>query len=72
MNKDTLYFVIFCVSGLAERLGTSAREAYHRLKDCGAIGQYIVPCYDVLHTFSKDYIIDDLILYMEKKGGGAK
>ena len=30
--------------------------------------RYIVPCYDVLHTFSKDYIMDDLIGMLKKKG----
>ena len=32
------------------------------------IDDYIVPCYDVLHTFSKEYIVEDLVSYMRKKG----
>ena len=29
---------------------------------------YIVPCYDVLHTFSREYIVEDLVDLMNKKG----
>ena len=29
---------------------------------------YIVPSYDVLHTFSKEYLMDDLVEYMQEKG----
>ena len=32
------------------------------------ISDYIVPCYDVLHTFSREYIVEDLIDLMNKKG----
>ena len=43
-------------------------EVYRRLKSSGIITEYIVPCYDVLHTFSKEYLMDDLIGYMKEKG----
>ncbi|MDE5572418.1 MAG: DUF3791 domain-containing protein, partial [Muribaculaceae bacterium] len=29
---------------------------------------YIVPSYDVLHTFSSRYLMDDLTDYMAEKG----
>jgi len=32
------------------------------------IDGYIVPCYDVLHSFSKEYIVDDLVSLMQQKG----
>ena len=38
------------------------------LRSTGILDGYIVPCYDVLHTFSKDYIMDDLIGMLKKKG----
>ena len=28
----------------------------------------IVPCYNVLHSFSKEYIVNDLVSLMQKKG----
>lgn len=71
MNQSTLNFTIFCIGNLADYLGMSSREVYHRLNNAGIISDYIVPCYDVLHSFSKEYIIEDLISYMKKKGALA-
>ena len=38
------------------------------LESSGILMDYIVASYDVLHTFSKDYLIDDLTSYMREKG----
>ena len=53
---------------MASYLGKNTKEVYHTMQDAGIIDDYIVPCYDVLHTFSKEYIVDDLVSYMRKKG----
>lgn len=68
MNRSTLDFTIFCVGSVAEQLSMNARDIYHRMQDAGIISGYIVPCYDVLHTFSKEYITDDLVSLMRKRG----
>lgn len=68
MNRSTLDFTIFCVGSVAEQLSMNARDVYHRMQDAGIISGYIVPCYDVLHTFSKEYITDDLVSLMRKRG----
>jgi hypothetical protein len=46
----------------------SEAEAYRRLKESGILMDYIVPCYDILHTFSREYIVEDLISLMRKRG----
>lgn len=68
MNFEILNFTIFCVNNVALRLNKSAKEVYHQMQKANIINGYIVPCYDVLHTFSKEYIVDDLVLFMQKKG----
>ena len=68
MNSETLDFVIFCVSSVAERMKMSARDVYRKMSESGIISNYIIPCYDVLHTFSKQYITDNLISVMKEKG----
>jgi len=68
MNFQILNFTIFCIGSVAVALEKSPKEVYHLLQDAGIIDDYIVPCYDVLHTFSKEYIVDDLICFMKKKG----
>ena len=44
------------------------QEVYKRLKDSGILYDYIVPSYDVLHTFSSRYLMEDLTEYMREKG----
>ena len=45
-----------------------AREVYLRLKTSGILSEYIVPSYDVLHTFGKEYLMEDLTSFMREKG----
>lgn len=46
----------------------SQREVYLRLKNSGILYDYIIPSYDVLHTFSSRYLVEDLTDYMREKG----
>lgn len=68
MNTKTLEFVTYCISKLSQVLKMSQREVYRRLKDSGILYDYIVPSYDVLHTFSSRYLVEDLTDYMKEKG----
>lgn len=68
MDKNTLEFVTYCISKLAQVLKMPQREIYRRLKESGILYDYIVPCYDVLHTFSSRYLVEDLTDYMREKG----
>ena len=71
MNSSQVDFSTFCIGSVASSLGMSEADVYGRLKESGILMDYIVPCYDVLHSFSKEYIVEDLIAYMKKKGALA-
>ena len=68
MDKDTVDFATYCFGNLSRRLGLNARDVYERLKTSGILNGYIVPSYDVLHTFGKEYLMEDLTDYMREKG----
>ncbi|MCD8297721.1 MAG: DUF3791 domain-containing protein [Prevotella sp.] len=68
MNKDILDFVTFCIGALSLSLKISRSDVFARLKEVNLINDYIVPCYDVLHTFSRSYILDDITDMMKRKG----
>lgn len=68
MDKKTLDFVTFCISKLSQYLSLSQREVYERLMSSGILYGYIVPSYDVLHTFSSRYLMEDITDYMKEKG----
>jgi hypothetical protein len=68
MNSDVVDFATYCIGNLSRRLGMPAREVYLRLKTSGILSEYIVPSYDVLHTFGKEYLMEDLTNFMREKG----
>ena len=68
MKKEYLEFVTFCVGNLADSLGKSASQVYAALRSTGVLSDYIVSCYDVLHTFGKEYIVEDLTEVLKKRG----
>ena len=68
MNSDNIDFVTYCIGNLSSRLGLNARDVYQRLKTSGILADYIIPSYDVLHTFSKEYLMEDLTDFMKEKG----
>lgn len=68
MDKNILEFVTFCVGAIAFDLKLSRNEVYGKLKRSGILDGYIVPSYDVLHTFSRPYIVSDIMDFMKEKG----
>mgnify|MGYP001658198644 FL=1 len=68
-NIDELEFAVFCIENIAIRLGKNAEEVYQALTEKSDIlSSYIIPEYEMLHTQSKDYIVDDIISLMEERG----
>ena len=68
MNKEILEFVTYLISKLSGYLVISQNEVYKRLYESGILYGYIVPSYDVLHTFGSRYLIEDITDYMQQKG----
>ena len=60
MGTEHLDFITFCVGSLADALHMSASQVYSALRLSGVLNDYIVPCYDALHTFCKDYLVEEL------------
>ena len=71
MKLEHLDFITFCVGGLADALHWSASRVYKALRSTGLLAGYIIPSYDVLHTFGKDYIVEDLTEALREKGALA-
>lgn len=64
-----LEFAIFCIENIASRLHVDAQKVYVALNEqTNILNDYIIPEYEVLHTQSKDYIVDDIIDVMHERG----
>ena len=68
-NREELEFAVFCIENIASRLGKNAEEVYQALAEKSDIlNSYIIPEYEMLHTQSKEYIVDDIISLMNERG----
>lgn len=68
MDKNTLEFVTFAIGCVADRLHKSPAEIYRVFKESDVIAGYLIPAYDVLHTFGRQYLVDDVLDFMQEKG----
>lgn len=69
MDRQVLEFTIFCIEEIAAKLQVPGNVVYDMLtKQSDILSSYIIPSYDVLHTQSKEYIIDDIISFMQEEG----
>ena len=37
------------------------------LSTTGILDEYIIPCYDVLHTLGKEYLVEDITEFVNEK-----
>lgn len=61
-NSNELEFAVFCIENVAAKLCVGAERVYQAFTEKSDIlNGYIVPEYEVLHTQSKGYIVEDLL-----------
>ena len=54
-NSSELEFAVFCIENVAAKLGVDAERVYQAFTE-------------VLHTQSREYIVDDLLDVMKERG----
>ncbi|WP_281692930.1 DUF3791 domain-containing protein [Agathobaculum desmolans] len=68
-NSSELEFAVFCIENVASKLGVNAEKIFQAFTEQSDIlNGYIVPEYEMLHTQSKEYIVNDLLDVMKEKG----
>lgn len=68
-NSDELEFAVFCIENVVAKLGVNAECVYTAFTEkSNILNGYIVPEYEMLHTQSLEYIINDLLDVMNEKG----
>lgn len=53
-------FVSTCIEATARMLDTSYVDVYQRMKRVGMIERYIVPCYETLHSESRENVAENM------------
>ena len=68
MTKNQIDYVTCVIGALALMTGKSCSWIYQKLQAAGIIKDYLAAAYDVLHTLSLEYVAEDVIQLMKKKG----
>ena len=72
-SKDEIVmaFVASCIESVADKMNLGYREIFERMDKVGMIDSYIYPCYEQLHTESRENLtlslIDTLNLWEKDK-----
>lgn len=69
ISNNEVEFSIFCIENIAAKLEISGQKVYDLLtKESNILDEYIIQNYEILHTQSKEYIVNDIIEYMKECG----
>jgi hypothetical protein len=67
-EEKELKFSIFILYSLADKWEKTPAAVYKILNTTGILDNYVIGCYDVLHTQGKEYLVEDITEYVKEKG----
>ncbi len=67
-KEEELSFSIFMLYSLAAEWQKTPAAVYHILNQTGILDDYLIKCYDVLHTLGKEYLVEDVTEFVRGKG----
>ena len=68
LEKKELTCVVFILYALGQHWNMTTPEVYDILNSTGILDDYIIKCYDVLHTLGKEYLVEDITEFVREKG----
>lgn len=68
IEKKELTFVVFVLHALGQHWNMTTPEVHDILNSTGILDDYIIKCYDVLHTLGKEYLVEDITEFVREKG----
>lgn len=67
-DEKQLDFAIFMIYSLAEYWKKTPAQVYRLLNNSGIIDDYLLPCYDVLHTLGRRHLVEDISDFARERG----
>lgn len=69
-SRKELSFSIFVIHHLAKEWGKSPSYVYKTLNDTHIMDNYVIECYDTLHTQGEQALVNDITDFVREKGVG--
>jgi len=67
-NDKQLKFSVFVINQISQAVKKPTADIYKYLAESGVLDEYIIGCYDSLHTLGREYLIDDVTGMMRDRG----
>lgn len=72
LESNKLEFAIFCIENVAEALGLPGDVVYRKFAvESDILVNYIFKHFDILHTQGSEWVRDELLSVMKRKGVDA-
>lgn len=68
MDRDSFSYVIYMIHACANSWAYKPSEVYKKMKSANCIKGFLVPNYEILHTQSTQYVIEDIREYLKVRG----
>lgn len=68
MNKQQINYVTCVIGAISLMTGKPCGYVYKILQTNGIIKDYLAKSYEILHTFSLEYVAKDVINLLKQKG----
>lgn len=67
-ERNVLDFVVFLLHRVAARWGWRVPATYEVLSVTGILEEYVLRCYDALHTMGTEALVDDITDFARERG----
>jgi len=67
-NDVRLKFCVYIINQLSQLFNKPTYIIFQLLSESGILDEYIINCYDTLHTLGREYLVDDIAGMLRDKG----
>jgi len=67
-NDEQLRFCIFIINQISQEKEKPSADVFRLLSESGILDDYIIGCYDTLHTLGRNYLVEDIIGLLHDRG----
>ena len=67
-TDEQLRFCVFIINQISQAKNKPSDIVYNLLAESGILDDYIIGCYDTLHTLGREYLIEDITGFLHDRG----
>jgi hypothetical protein len=67
-TDEQLKFSVFIINQISKALEKPSTMVFNFLAESGVLDDYIIGCYDTLHTLGREYLIEDITGLLHDRG----